>query len=277
MSKISYDALAVVGLKDVLIQISETCNELNIDFFIVGAVARNIWYASHNKSPTGTQDVDFGIYVPTEKKYNALRNVLKKKYNYTASTENAFCMFTPTGIQIDLLPFGKIEENSKVLIEGKGLTKINLDGFEDAYNLGIKEVAIGKEVYKTCSVAGIVILKMIAFDDRPEHRVKDIMDISSICNHYPDIETNLIWNDHSDLYEDNREHAEVAMIVLGREMRAIIAKKTKLQNRIINILDKAINQKSTFMLHMIEDPVEETLTSKANLLRHIKQGLVGNK
>ncbi len=80
MSKINYDALAVGGLKDVLINVSTTCTELNIDFFIVGAIARNIWFASHGENPTGTKDIDFGIYVSNTEKYNKLRDALIENY-----------------------------------------------------------------------------------------------------------------------------------------------------------------------------------------------------
>ena len=42
MSGISYEALRVDGLKGVLKDIRAACRALKIDFFIVGAVARNI-------------------------------------------------------------------------------------------------------------------------------------------------------------------------------------------------------------------------------------------
>jgi len=124
MSKISYSDLAVEGLKEVFLQISETCKVLDIDFFIVGAIARNIWYIKNNKNPTGTKDIDFGIYVPNEKKYNLLRKTLIKDYNYIASSENAFCLIAPGKKQIDLLPFGEIENDGQIMIEGMGITSI---------------------------------------------------------------------------------------------------------------------------------------------------------
>jgi predicted nucleotidyltransferase len=180
MLKINYDELAVEGLKDVLINISSTCKELEIDFFIVGAIARNIWLASHGENPTGTKDIDFGVYVPNVEKYNLLKEALINNYNYVESRENDFCLFTPDGKQIDLLPFGEIEQDGQVMIKGKGYTQIKPDGFEETYNLGLQEVKIGEEKYSACSIPAIVILKMIAYDDRPERRIKDVKDISDI-------------------------------------------------------------------------------------------------
>jgi len=42
MLKTTYDALAVDGLKKPLTEISLACKRLAINFFIVGAIARNI-------------------------------------------------------------------------------------------------------------------------------------------------------------------------------------------------------------------------------------------
>lgn len=273
MSQITYDALKVEGLKEILIHVSKTCKELDIDFFIVGAVARNAWYISHDKNAMGTQDIDFGIFVPSDEKYNALRRELKAKYNYVETKENPFCLLTPDGKQIDLLPFGAIKNNEKILIEGKGITAINLEGFEEVYNAGIIEINIGEETYKISSIPGIIILKMIAYDDRPDQRVKDVIDINAICEHYPHVESDFIWSNHFDLYEGDRKHDEVAMIVLGRELKAIASENANLLERLVRILDSAIDQASNFTSNMIENPESETIEMKINLLKNIRMGL----
>ncbi len=101
MSKINYDALAVGGLKDVLINVSTTCTELNIDFFIVGAIARNIWFASHGENPTGTKDIDFGIYVSNTEKYNKLRDALIGDISYLASSAGRYASLLQLSITIN--------------------------------------------------------------------------------------------------------------------------------------------------------------------------------
>jgi predicted nucleotidyltransferase len=276
MWKANYDSLAIEGLREPLVHISDTCKELGIDFFIVGAIARNIWLVFHDENPSGTKDIDLGVYVPDEKKYNELRDSLLSKYDYTPSRENPFCLISPDGKLIDLLPFGEIENAGHVMIEGRGLTSINLDGFREVFKLGVVEVMIGADTYKACSIPGIVILKMIAFDDRPDRRIKDIGDIYSICRHYPQIVTDHIWNAHADLYADESlEHADVAMIVLGREMEKLIAANQKLKDRIDAILDRGISEESRFLFYMIEDPNQETLGMKRRILKHIKMGLKG--
>ena len=272
MSKINYNALSIDGLKDVFIQISETCKELEIDFFIIGAIARNIWYVSNNENSRGTKDIDFGVYVSDVKKYNELREELKSNYGYKESTENAFCLITQDGKQIDLLPFGEIEKEGQVIIEGKGLTKVNLDGFKEAFEFGVNEVEIGEEKYKACSIPGVMILKLIAYDDRPNRRIKDIVDINSICLNYPALEADFIWGNHFDLYEGDIEHYEVGVIVLGREMKKLVLTNSDLENRIISIIDKAIEQESPVLSLMIQNSEDETIEDKKYILEKLKFG-----
>lgn len=274
MSKINYDALAIDGLKEVFIQISETCKELEIEFFIVGAIARNIWYVSKDENSRGTKDIDFGVYISDIKQFNDLRTALKEKYSYIESTVNAFCLITQDQKQIDLLPFGEIEKNGQVIIEGKGLTKVNLDGFKEVFKVGAKEVQIGNESYLSCSIPGVMILKLIAYDDRPDKRIKDIVDINSICQNYPSLESDFIWGNHFDLYNGELEHEEVGVIALGREMRTLVKGNNDLENRLIKIMDRAINEESPLLSLMIQNSETETIANKKSIMEKLKLGFV---
>lgn len=179
-------------------------------------------------------------------------------------------------IIIDLMPLSDKAKNGEIILEGSGMTKIRLDGFEEAYKKGSINTQLESEIYRACSIPGIVILKLIAYDDRPDRRIKDIIDITRICKYYPDLETDLIWENHNELYVDDLSHDEVGMIVLGREMNNIISENDELKSRIIQILDKAINRKSAILELMITNNLTETLDEKAIILTRIKQGLIEN-
>lgn len=272
--KTKYDLLAIEGLQKPLQEISKTCRGLGIDFFIVGAIARNIWLAANDEKASGTKDIDFGVYVPNKEIYINLRSALIENYGYTLVESNAFCLIDSDGRQIDLLPFGEIEEYGEVTLEGKGLNLVRLDGFKEAFVAGSIDVEIGEDQYRSCSIPGVVLLKMIAFDDRPERRIKDIIDINSICLVYPLIESNHIWEEHSDLYgNEELEHFDVGMIVLGREIAKLIASNKELNLRVRSIIEKAISGESTFLTNMIENAEEETITQKRSILQNIHRGL----
>lgn len=270
---IDYSALNVVGLKEVLQTIASACNKLDVDFFLVGAVARNIWFAKGDKDAGGTRDIDFGIYVTDQETYNQLKMNLINEFKYIQASDNVFGLDTPDGKRIDLLPFGEIAHDGELIMEGRGMTKIRLDGFEEAYLHGSILAEIEKDSYRACSIPGIVILKLIAYDDRPDRRIKDIKDINRICEHYPDIETNMIWEEHSDLYNDKLDHSEVSMIVLGRLMQRIMKENQALSKRVVSIIDKALKYESDILEQMINDSMTQTLDEKAAIFQNIKRGI----
>ena len=157
MLRTTYDSLAVEGLKRPLEEVATVCKNLGINFFIIGAIARNIWLATNDQRPSGTKDIDFGVFVADIATYNQLRETLASDFDYTASRENAFCMITPDGKPIDLLPFGEIEANSEVQVKGVGLTSVKLDGFKEVFERGTIDVEIGQEIYQSCSIPGVVM------------------------------------------------------------------------------------------------------------------------
>lgn len=272
LKKIPYEQLKIEGLKEVLQEVSAACQVLKIDFFIVGAIARNIWYVAHGEAPKDTKDIDFGVYIPDTSKYIALKSKLQQDYSYRNCPNNAFCMFTPNSQQIDLLPFGAIEKENQVIIAGKGLITINLEGFQEVFNFGLQTIQLGNEQYTISNIPSIVLLKLIAFDDRPEYRIKDVKDINTICRYYPNLEDTFIWEKHSDLYNEVLSHQDVAMRVLGREMRKVAKTNLALHTRVVQILTKAIDLTSNLTKHMIQDSETDTLEQKSKLLANILNG-----
>jgi len=248
---------------------------LGIDFFGVGALARNIWYVQNEEYSRGTKDIDFGVYVANEGEYNQLCGKLIEDYKYTIVSTNAFCLISPQGVQVDLLPFGEIENEGKVVIEGKGLVSINLDGFKEAFEYGAVGATVENDNFKVCSIPSVVLLKLIAFDDRPERRPKDSIDINSILMHYPQIETELIWEGYNFLYEDDEKtHDEIGIEVLGFEISKIISNNEDLKNRVLDILDKAVKLKSKLAELMIQNAEKETIKMKLDILQSLQNGIV---
>jgi predicted nucleotidyltransferase len=276
-SNISYDALQAPGLKKILEQVGEVCHTLGVDFFMVGAIARNAWLVAHQERARGTRDIDFAVCIPDVSSYNKLREILITEYGYQASAENAFCLLSAEGSQVDLLPFGAIEAENRVLIAGKGLTTIGLDGFKEVYEQGLETVMLGEESYAICNIPSILILKLIAYDDRPEHRIKDVKDIAVILHYYPQLEEEHIWSNFLDLYDDEKSHQEVAMIGLGREMLYIAQSNGKLLERLSIILQKGIAGESRLADHMIQNSLTERAEAMQYTLQLLLQGLTTGK
>lgn len=173
--KINIEQLRQEGLKELFEALERVFNALKIDFYLIGAIARDTWFVQNGMRPSGTKDVDFAVFIPAKEDFEKLKKHLKEKENFNHSTQNDFVLFSPKGLQVDLLPFGEIEVEGKVMLEGKGFAKIAVNGFREIYENGTHPVEFDKHTFKVCSMPGIVILKLIAYDDRPQERQKDIV------------------------------------------------------------------------------------------------------
>ena len=123
--------------------------------------------------------------------------------------------------------------DDSVEITGEGLTSIKVNGLMEVYETGTKAVEMmDGHHFAVATLPAIVLLKFIAKDDRPEHRIKDARDIANIIDHFFDLEGDLIYEHHSDLFlsETDQELEEVAATVIGREIFAILKGTTSFAN-----------------------------------------------
>ena len=123
-------------LKSIFDALEEAFNALQIDFYIIGALARDIWYARNKKESRKTKDIDLAVFIASKEDYAALRNFLVDKKNFIESSTNSYVIISPEGLPIDLLPFGEIEIDEQVILPGHGLTSIRVNGFKEVYQLG---------------------------------------------------------------------------------------------------------------------------------------------
>ncbi len=211
--------------------------KFGIDFYLVGAVARDVWMNGINKiSPRRTtRDFDFAILINDKGIYEKLKEYLLSEEGFHATKENAFVLFLHN-TQVDLFPFGAIEdEDSRVTVQGTGFTTVDVPGFKEVYDANLPEIKLeGDHIFKFSTLPGIVLLKLLAWDDRLEIRRDDIIDISDILNHFFDMYDEEIWSNHNDLFEkDDDDLKLIAARVMGREIKKIIGQN---ENYLIELI-----------------------------------------
>ena len=143
-------------------------------------------------------------------------------------------------VVIDLLPFGEIEENDTVNFTSKKVDLVVL-GFKETLSETDTIRLDRTYTVRVPPLAGIVILKLIAWSDRPELRDNDLDDIYRIVAVFHDLSFDEIVEQHSDLLL--REPYDLRLIaarVLGYKIAPITGKLAKLQRRIIQVLDDNI-------------------------------------
>lgn len=260
--------------------------KFQIDYYLVGAVSRNVWLSGiHGISPRRTTgDVDFAVFIHDKGIYQQLKEYLISKEGFRAYRGNAFVLIWKDNTEIDLLPFGAIEdENRKVTIEGPGYTSVQVDGFKEVYEQQLPEIELDStHRFKCCTLPGIVLLKLIAWDDRPEARRDDIKDIAEILDHFFDMNNEMIWTEYSDLFaatpdfDDGREGLLlIASYVLGKEIKKITGDQTPLYARLKDIISKnAIDPFSSKMAQLMASHFDKSAEYVFYLIREIEKGLI---
>jgi len=224
--------------------LQEVFAKFGIDFYLVGAVARDINLSANEElaSTRRTNDVDLAITINDQGQYNQIKSELVSTGLFEPHKSEAIKLFYKGAIEVDLLPFGEIEEPNRNVRLTDPTFVLNMPGFAEIYPF-VRDVELpdGKRI-KVCSMEGIILLKLIANDDRPQ-RTKDISDIEHIIQSYFDLYDGDVYEndfDVMDMYNTNeRDYKQlVCARVIGRKMRLMLAGSPELLQRIASILVK---------------------------------------
>jgi len=262
--------------KEILEALERGFSKFGIDFYLVGATARDVWMRGVHEVPPkrATSDIDFGIMIKDSYIFDELKNYLIEVEGFTSYKENAFVLIWKDKTQIDLIPFGELEQEGVATVNGTGFTSMNVEGFKEVFEQASEEIQTEDQHFKVCTLAGIVILKLIAWDDRPEMRGDDIDDIAEIIKNYFHFNSDAIWEHHNDLFTDDSNLDEIASQYLGREIGKIISGNAQLIDRIIGILQKGISDSNSNNLdELLASESYETIDFSRSLISHILVGI----
>jgi len=214
-----------------------------VHYFIVGAIARDLHLSkiTGNVSPRRTNDVDFAVMVPDELKYDKIKAALIATGKFTADANNAIKLWYQQGIEIDLMPFGAIEnEDREIRLQHPKLFTMDVPGFQEAA-ASLENVQMGKENFRACTVEGLILLKLYAWNDRPA-RTKDLQDIDLLLLNYVDI-TDKLYDDHFDVlakYDETRQSYLISVSghVVGRKLASLLGHEKEKIIKLKTIIDK---------------------------------------
>lgn len=244
--KIPFSKIREEGqFKEIFLALERGFIKFGIDFYLVGATARDVWMKGiHDLPPKrATSDIDFGIMIKDSFVFDDLKSYLIEEEGFIPSKGNEFVLIWKDKSQVDLIPFGDLESEGIVTVKGTGFTSMNVEGFKEVYEQASEEIITEDQRFKVCTLPGIVILKLIAWDDRPEVRRDDIDDI-----------------------------AEIASQFLGREIGKIVSGNPKLVERIKGILENGLNDDNN-LAELFASESDETIEYSKSLISHIKKGI----
>lgn len=210
----------------VLAAMDRTARKRGVTFFVVGAAARDfILQNGYNiRPPRATLDVDFGVNVSSWDEFTMVVESLLSDEHFTkTNTEYRFESPIPHKTLVDILPFGAIENVSRAIQWRQQDCEMNMMGFSEAYRAAI-DVRITTSpslIVKIVSLAGLALLKLLSWNDKPYERDRDAKDFSLIMHQYLDTKpADYVFDVHEDLAALG-DYDLIAARSLGRDMKTI--------------------------------------------------------
>ncbi|MEX2347731.1 MAG: hypothetical protein WD511_00810 [Balneolaceae bacterium] len=225
----------------------------DVDFYLLGAIARDAWYAKEQIESPSTRDVDFAVYVSAEEKYEEVLEELITNHGFSEIKDVPFRLQTPFTFTIDIIPFGEISIDEAVLPDDSWDRPIFVNGFEEIFRKATIQVKDDDLEFKVATLPAILLLKLIAYDDRPEKRTQDPQDIAQIIENYFEVEKEMIWEEHHDLFDEESELDEIGARVIGREVSEILVENKTLKDRVLNILSLEDRTQKSMARAMVQD------------------------
>jgi len=231
-----------------LTEMEAVFRKFDIDYYLAGAFARDVQFQI--KQPDSnfrkTDDVDLAVCISHEDRYNEVMDALAVTGSFVRDEKEIIKLHYRLGIEVDLIPFGEIEDETRTvkLTKPKAFT-LQMPGFAEAAAF-TEEIKSGNLTLNTCPIEGLVMLKLISWDDRP-HRTHDLTDIDNIIDAYFDWNSDEIYSSHFEVmekYDTNDSHfylRKISAHIIGLKMKSLLANSLELFERVKAILKKKQN------------------------------------
>ncbi|MCK4423991.1 MAG: nucleotidyl transferase AbiEii/AbiGii toxin family protein [Candidatus Omnitrophica bacterium] len=261
-------------------EVKKNADLLGIPFFIVGASARDFILQHYHGIPSTrmTTDIDLGILVSNWKQFDKMIDVLIKTGKFIKSKESQRISFE--NVLIDLMPFGPISgEDNRISWPPEHQFIMNMLGFKKAYenSIMIKLSSSPDLVVRVASLPGVVILKLLSWNDKYPDRGKDAEDLLFIMKNY-DYSDNLnrLYDEESALLQEEGFDCTIAGIrLLGRDIAKI--SNAEMLKTIKKILSDETDEKSQYkLISQMIIPLGDSFDRILGMLNKLKQGILDN-
>lgn len=219
-------------------------SKFGIHYYLIGANARDVHLYKEGIRPNrGTADIDFAIMVPDFQVYDAVFNKLCK-LGFRKVNEPYRLIYDKSDTVLDVMPYGEIEENHTVNFDKRELS-LSVLGFKEVgahiEHVAIPEVGLNIPV---TPIEGIFILKLIAWNDKPHRRQKDLEDISILLKNAWDFYETEAYESHLEIFDnDNFEMQTAAGYIIGKKMKPILNRNEQLKHSIVSVIERSIKEK----------------------------------
>jgi predicted nucleotidyltransferase len=225
----NFDAIRL-AYKPIFDALERALQKFDVDYYLIGAQSRDVWTNHLDIKKKQTRDIDYYVFINDKNTWDKLNSYLIEIEKFERDNDQPY-RFYFAGLNMDLLPFGGIEENEEIAFDNPPM-KISVYGSKAV----TQNAAVIHGKYNVITLPGLCILKLIALNEKPD-RSKDWQDILLILHNYFNITGyELFEGPYEDLFDNYFETNIAAARMLGRHMQKIIQNNITLRNKILHTL-----------------------------------------
>ena len=260
----------------ILEKLKNAAYELNVEFFVVGAMARDIIFTHCYGIQTGraTYDIDVGVNLASWDHYDALIKKLCSDTNFTST--KVVHRFEYNKYPVDIIPFGQISDKTKKIHWPPDQSKeINLIGFEEAFTDSVIVRLREDPVLDIPIVSplGFTLLKIFSWADRNDG-MRDAYDLRLVICNYADLgNEERIYEVDEILNQEDFDYQMAGAMLLGYDIASLASDQTL--TKVIEIIEKESGKTGSYKLienMLILDP-ETEFDFNLRLLKFLKKGI----
>jgi len=177
---------------DVLRQVDRVARELVLDYFVVGAMARDILLSGVFGLDTGraTLDVDLAVAVEGWPQFEAIKARLVETGTFVPHEKVVHKLYYRAasggrGYELDLIPFGGVEQpENEIAWPPDGSVVMSVAGYSEALASAVRVEVEPGLVVRVASLPGLAILKLRAWADRGITDRRDAIDLATLLRRY---------------------------------------------------------------------------------------------
>lgn len=176
----------------VLRHVDRVAGELALDYFLVGATARDILLYNVFGLDThrATYDVDLGVVVEEWPQFEAIKARLVGTGAFVSDDSEPQRLYHRTasearGYPLDLIPFGGVEQPENEIVWPPDRSMVmNVAGYGEALASAVPVEVEPNFVVRVASLPALAILKLVAWTDRGTGDRRDAIDLSMLLRQY---------------------------------------------------------------------------------------------
>lgn len=220
--------------------------DAGIACMVVGATARDILLTHvYGLAPARmTYDVDFAVAVGNWEQFEQMKSLLLARKCFDSDDRMKQRLYfvgqdKQRSHPLDLVPFGEIAQDGNQIAWPPDLKVImNVAGYEEVLNSAEEVQVTPGLIVKVASLAGLAILKLIAWSDRGRSNPKDVQDLFHIMTNYAEAGNNdRLYDEELMILESASFDPELAgSRLLGKDVAHIASEPT--YQRLRTLLDQ---------------------------------------